>query len=503
MLNDNKILEPAVVLDVEDPMMLNRIRARVLTLDYEAIIKSIDPVFDESKDKWGERDPFVFTPLLPFYIYCTPKKDELVQVLFANKDYKFDNQYYIQSNMSSPMVSGFDYYVQGTKYTGTGKRYKEGISIKNIDGTHREPSKTYGVFPEPGDNAVMGRGNSDIVIKENEILIRSGKIKGGLSKNKLPVSNTQRGFIQLSKFDSEIVKNQKEKFYEVTETILKTKYLIEWHVTNPENNQNVFNGSVYLYKLKPSDKIDTDKISVNSDLEDLKSITAKVEFTNLSLDDTIVFINGFISDCNSKTKTSNGQVLFENEDKFPMFFRPSPLNYSIITSNQSNFIIAKNNLIKIYDKVKLFDSVKNGGFGLIFNKNLLGNQFDIKEKTIEPRTFTTINRTYATIGSDKVYLLSHLSSIPRKGKINFDGTIYGINAETFSNEIEPKTSSMVRGEELLELLNLMIRFMVSHTHAYPGLPPVPVTEDGSTSASILEEFANAVNKILNQNIRIN
>jgi len=62
---------------------------------------------------------------------------------------------------------------------------------------------------------------------------------------------------------------------------------------------------------------------------------------------------------------------------------------------------------------------------------------------------------------------------------------------------------MVRGEELLELINLIVRFLVTHTHAYPGLAPVPTTEDGSTTQSINTEMQNAVNKILNKNIRLN
>jgi hypothetical protein len=62
---------------------------------------------------------------------------------------------------------------------------------------------------------------------------------------------------------------------------------------------------------------------------------------------------------------------------------------------------------------------------------------------------------------------------------------------------------MVRGEQLMELIDLIVRFLVTHTHAYPGLPPVPVTQDGSSVPKILEELQNATNKILNSNIRLN
>jgi hypothetical protein len=58
-------------------------------------------------------------------------------------------------------------------------------------------------------------------------------------------------------------------------------------------------------------------------------------------------------------------------------------------------------------------------------------------------------------------------------------------------------------EELLELINLIVRYLVTHTHAYPGLPPVPVTQDGTTVDNILTELQQAVKKILNQNIRLN
>jgi hypothetical protein len=83
-----------------------------------------------------------------------------------------------------------------------------------------------------------------------------------------------------------------------------------------------------------------------------------------------------------------------------------------------------------------------------------------------------------------------------------DGTLYGIDVEKQS-ELKEQTASMVRGEQLMELIDLIVRFLVTHTHAYPGLPPVPVTQDGSSVPKILEELQNATNKILNSNIRLN
>ena len=50
---------------------------------------------------------------------------------------------------------------------------------------------------------------------------------------------------------------------------------------------------------------------------------------------------------------------------------------------------------------------------------------------------------------------------------------------------------------------MIVRFLTTHTHAYPGLPPVPVTQDGSNIPDMLTELQNAYTKILNNNIRLN
>jgi hypothetical protein len=71
------------------------------------------------------------------------------------------------------------------------------------------------------------------------------------------------------------------------------------------------------------------------------------------------------------------------------------------------------------------------------------------------------------------------------------------------DEILNSTSSSVRGEELLQLLSLIVKFLVGHSHAYHGLPPVPIASNGSNVPDILKEIQLGYQKILNSNIRIN
>lgn len=599
---DNTIFYQCRVLNNNDPMMLGRIRGIRLIDNYDDILKSIsDPPWNEEKDIWTSRDPFVFNTLLPYFVYAIPKENELVQVIYVNKDFRYQNQYYVQNTFSTPTATFQEFYYGGNKFTGMGMQIKNPKPLKNQDGTFTDQSIHKGVFPQPGDNAILGRGSADLIVKQDEVLLRAGKFKGNqLQPNVIPVANQQRGFLQLSRFDTSITNLQPKVYFELEEVAVLTKYLIEWVVTNPENTQDKFSGNVYLYQLQPDQSINSKNISVNSEIpENLKRIVAVESFSLLTKAEVIKFINDFIQTCNETNVTKNGLRLFEDNqasEKFPIFYRPNGLMYSKLNpsappvptynekyssvgnkfcivgscnidirvidrstgsivaasggngpesetdqtyksvvndvtsklaelqiegvimptvsqldgstieppteTNSSESAIVSANVSDIYKGIKLNPAL-TGGYGLIYAKDKVGIPRNPVKKVIQQKKYTYQESSYGALGSDTLFLLSHNSQIPNKGKINFDDTLYGISVEKFTNELLPKTSSMVRGEELLELINLIVRFLVTHTHAYPGLAPVPVTEDGSNSQSIITEMQNAVNKILNKNIRLN
>lgn len=596
-----QVLFQCQVLNIDDPLMLGRIRARRLIDNYDDILKSIsDPPWNEEKDIWTLRDPFVSSPLLPYYVYSTPKVDEMVLVMYANQGTDFINRYYVQSTFYSPTATGFQYYQGGNKFMGTGIQIADPKPLKNQDGTFT--SQTHkGVFPEPGDNSLLGRGSADVIVKEDEVLIRAGKFVGqNLEPNVLPVGNYKRGFLQLSQFSTEKITTSPSTITKFVVKTVSVNYLIEYAITNPENMQDKFTGSIYLYQLKPNLSTNSENLTVDSEIaENLKTLVYIENFTNLSKSETIKFINAFIKTCNDKNVSSTGTQLFNGSSKFPIFYRPTQLNYqsmigepkvqpvntnfkvtgNIVLSNPGlsgvnpqyvctmNVVLISNNdtiitvsgvglteldaykdaLVQLQNEIQsynlgyvlipTFDELKNGvvlipqpatydsgviqknlsdiykgvklnpplkgGYGLIYAKGLVGNPTDAITKSVENSTVIYNQATYGALGSDKLFLLSHRSSIPGKGKINFADTLYGIPQEKFNDEIIPKTSSMVRGEELIELLNLMVRFLVGHVHPYPGLGPIPVTQDGAKVADIVAELQQAYTKILNSDIRLN
>jgi hypothetical protein len=383
--------------------------------------------------------------------------------------------------------------------------------LKNQDGSLTDRGIHEGVFPQPGDNALLGRGSSDLIVKQDEVLLRAGKFKGQyLKPNEIPVGNPQRSFLQLTKFQSTKQTLEPKIYYELTENVLLTKYLIEWVVTNPENTQGKFSGAVYLYQLKPDSSTNSKNLTVTSDIsENLKKLVATENFSLLNSNDVIKFINNFIKTCNNTNVTVSGVKLFPDNNestKFPMFYRPNILMYSKLDPSTNLGNSATNDEIKniseIYRGIKLNAALK-GGYGLIYSKGKVGVPKTPVKKVVPQSKYVNAESTYGALGGDMLFLLSHNSQIPGREKINFDNTLYGISAEKFADNIIPNTSSSVRGEQLLELIEMIVRFLVTHTHAYPGLPPVPKTQDGSSTDKILTELNNAVTKILNGNIRLN
>lgn len=589
------------VLSVDDPLMLGRIRARRLIDNYQDELQNSisDPPWNEQTDQWTERDPFVFLPLLPYYVYQTPKVDEMVLSMYLTPDVKYSNKFYIQSTFYSPTSTNFQFYQGGNKFLGTGLQIQTPRPLKNSDGTYTNQQRHKGVFPEPGDNSILGRGSADLIVKQDEVLVRAGKFQGDtLKPNVIPVANTERAFLQLSRFDTfkRVLPNRTLKY--ITELSVSVKYLIEYKIINPENQFDIFSGYVFLFQLKPSVETSSFNLTVGSVIpEDKKILVATESFTNLSSEGVVEFINNFISDCNEKNISDDGTQLFTTNDKYPIFYRPNTEDYNLMTNTQTNFPkanpnvqcignvtvqggecflelklfvtetsediyvaqqqglcsnsgfmyvdlvstimnvldelnlgyvpiptfqemednilpatpeyssvtmpIIQENLSFVFNKIRLNTSAAVNGYGLIWKKDTVGTPTKLESKEIPQTETVKTYSTYGAIGSDYIYLLSHQSAIPGKAKINFDDTLYGISQEKFFNDITPNTSSTVRGEELLEILQVIYEFLVSHTHPFPGLAPNDKGLSGVTKERLKSLVNNAGSTILNKYIRVN
>jgi hypothetical protein len=534
--NKHQILFPGIVVDDKDPAMLGRVRARPITKDIESMISGIDADKIENGDlkeqyKWTTIDPLVFIPLLPFFISQVPRVTEYIHIVYMNKQYQNKNQFYIQGPFSSPMLSSGEVFNSAEKYLAAGDLIKEIPGVRNPDGSFKV-DWSEGVFPMPGDNAILGRRFSDIIFKsrqgetglEDSVLIRAGKTRS-LVAGELPRANNDRSFLQLSYFGQEKVTGSVRKQSRFEEVVKLVKKMIIWDIQNLENGQNSFNGSVGLYNVLPSPKVNTKNFQADTILNlsigtDYSGPLEEIKFTSKTFEEVSNLINKFIEGIFIGNMTnipdypvkSNSNL--SPEQTFPFVVTPSKLTYqtgvkfspSQVTDDINELV----NYTKFYSKIKLNQGLVNSGWFLVWeNKNgtpVIGPQADVKIEEVTETSFVDSDISYAVLGGQNIYLLSQMSEGP-KGKVDLYNTIYGISQEKFigdNSSIRNRTYATVRGDELMILLRKIFSYVTGHVHAISTLPPIPVAAgNGQTSAEIDAILANSENTVLNQQIRIN
>jgi len=506
-------------LSSDDPLMLGRIRVEPETLNQTALEKA-NPNFNENSTDpnkngpWSDLDPYIYLPLLPYFVNQVPKKGEKVMLFYYNTNSKTDrNRFYIISTFSSPTTIKFEdgSSSQTRLNSGYGNSTKRLPPIKNQDGTFKN-DKNRGVFPEPVDISINGRDSADIVVKESELLLRAGKHKN-FSTGQLPDEEPKRAFLQLSKYNTDTFFGDVKSRTRLIQNKKPIKYLVEYDVLNPENQFSAFTGVLYIYQLrteKLAAKTLTGNFNVTTELNTTGStdgvqLIKMINFPlGLNLQDLSLLINQSLKSIITNPALSLSSPILQKNEQYPFYYRPTKKVYNLATNPDNSQLIASSNMVKLMSLVNISTTDIKSGYGLVLDSKLSPNiPFERQKSTYVSSSAQISDNTAALLGATRLYFLSNETEIPGKSKINFDGSIYGIEKEQIDNEIEPNTSSMVRGEELLELLQLIVKFCITHVHPYPGLPPTPTTVDGTTVDDLLSNMLNAYQKVLNSNIRLN
>lgn len=512
----NKLIYPGVVISNNDIMGLNRIRVKPETQYFRDYISSVPKEYlkDDGSDLeekywWGSQDPFIALPLLPFFINQTPKVDEYVNLIYSNKDYKTENVYYIQGMFSSPMTTGFENHSGSQTLTAKSPRNKPTLALKKPDGSFYQ-DKSAGIFPEPNDVGILGRGTSDLIVRENSVVLRAGKTTN-LNRNEYPLENPNRAFSELSFF-----KTTRVPLPPITEPVFKTQNLfvstlVEWEILNPENQFDLFNIQISLYNLseQKSSQFGSSGFSVTTEvLPTDRSLVFQTTYNQKSSGETVSLINGFITGVNNGELNMPGYTITPIgvpplKPQFPFYFRPSPNTWKWISEQTQTTIPEYINVSGIFNQIKLFQSSTYVGCGLVSSKDRVGPVREFSIVSFDRFIEEPVDVTYNLQGADKLVLLSHQTAISNRGKIDLSNTMTGISQEFLVNEVIPKTDAMVRGDELMSFLGLIVNYLLNHYHSFPGQPPRPTSTDGTTAELILQEYRNHPNTILNQNIRIN
>jgi len=455
---NNQNIVFGTVIDNKDPENAGRIR--VLLDNFKYKVENFIPWQKGNTTENTVTDPYICNPFLPKLINVVPKVGELVKVIFYNPDYPELDKEYVGPVISQFNNVEYENATQGRVFTQSQKTNL----LPNL--ANFEYSK--GLLPDINNITILGRKSTDLTVKPNDVLIRSGRVN--LKDNK--------------KF------NKKGSLFQISSNPVKldrktTPVTLNKKIPEPINNVVIYNlnsdnsGYVDVYKLTTPKNTDT--INLNTNLTNLIS-TPAITYTFSANTQTIgiSYINQFL------TFLDNKQVKNQNTDT------------GIITINQPvngvPYLLKPLTNDPKYVDVKVFN-VTTQGYRTI--KPLETQLVDSVQETLN----TNIDyQNYMVALSDMLYLLSNETAIPEKGFINFDGINNGFTTDKITREVNDKTEPMVRGDQLVKALVIIINAFLNHVHSGFGFMSVNQTDEIQELAKLRAELNSL---ILNHKIRIN
>jgi len=552
MTNSNiNIINFGVCVDNRDPALSGRIRAvfdkdrgakEAGDYDIEYLTSLLNPSTGNpdfikkyktiEQLKWSEDDPHICAPFLPPFINVIPKPKENAKLIVYNPDNTTQNKEYIGPTISSPTKYEYEQYAGGRADTSKGKRVKK---RKNIT----DSSVSRNTFAYPNNVSIDGRSNADIVFGNGEILMRAGKFIPNEKTPEFPVYNPQQSALQITNFPTNFTLEEKEKKIPKEEEG-DIKYVVEYEIFNLNPPGDYFDGNVILYQVETDPKTlkdvpTTTTMGLSTPVETIATQKSRVtlEFSNQTLSGVTYLINDFLEqvDCRGTkrltdppfdafygngTYSKKGEYVNnlgslasndnENLNLWPFYFRPS---ISFQNAMRGATAIEEKNGALITNKISLVGVGKK--FGLSMSRNEKKPKIKTIAKKIDAlKVDATKRQGIINAISNKIILYSHDSTITDKetsnpfivnSNVGESGDNMGIDQTTQIKLIEKETEPLVRGDQLVKILQLMAKYMFEHEHKSPGDAPMEETKEGPTKTKVDDEI-NAQN-FLNQNIRIN
>ena len=158
------------VVSIDDPNQGGRIRVRIPDLDNKTPIDQLP----------------LALPMLPKFFWIIPQLGEVVRIFIEDTRYPQRGRHWMGSIISQPHKVGYDPYFSALSTT----------NVSNIN-PEQNPSSipdANGIYPDQKDVAILGRNNTDMVLKDKQIQIRVGKHK---IDNVLSLNKENPAFIQM------------------------------------------------------------------------------------------------------------------------------------------------------------------------------------------------------------------------------------------------------------------------------------------------------------------
>lgn len=491
-----KIIEIGKCIDNKDPRGFGRIRATNID-ELDSTRANSVPTWKQ----WSADDPFVYSPFLPNHINIIPKKDQAIKIIRYDNDKDLQNQEYVAGPFTTP--HDYDGQRQDIQITETtfGQRSKKTPDIKAFgensktfsDGFLR--SESVGSIPKVEDIAISGNYGSDIILTEHGIQLRAGKLidkftakeKQKEDLSKYPMYSKKHSKISLKKFP-ETVELAYKDFIDNVVTRADIKHLFEYQLNNLTNPTEL---TLQLYSIKQSfgEKYKTDVFGIDTELETNTSSLIYNQTITLQSDnktqEAYILIRDFISKLD-REKLNIIDASLPDSYAHPFYFRPKSSLRQL--SNSMNFL----------EKVSYYDRTANGLVFSISSLNVPVNETKVKLPYLKKVSDT--DQTFAAITADNILYLSQTNPGVDGKQIDFSSLDkYEYTQEDYLKRIIPNTFATVRGEKLIEILELITVILLNHKHGILTEPKY----FKSAIDSLKRLIERAKQDMLNNSIRIN
>lgn len=449
------------VIDADDPNGGQRIR---VILDNDKFKKT-------NFEPWSKEDPYVVNPFLPRLLNIVPKKGDTVKVMIYNpystnsyKDYigpvisQIQNKSLIENNLTSRAF-----------YNDTSANLKTNVS---------DIESAKGIYPASDYLGILNRSNNDILLGPDRILLR-----GGLYTNNPIQYNNRSSLFQLSHFINNSSLSE-TKIVQQTKNVVNVKLLVVYNIF--ENTNGSITLMVYGIDINTNSDVNVFNIELNPNSQNLFLFTKITKDRN----EAKSILNNLLSDIkNGQIETfylndDNQFIVSDNFDQTKrnsiFFLRPS--------------LDIKDREIDFISGVKI-ENVK--GYGLYSEINLLRSD---TVTNLRPKSNNS-DFGLSVLKTDLIYLISNKEQIPNKAKIvQNNDSAFGYTKELADEELFKKTEGIVRGEQLVKVINLLIDAFLEHVHSGFGFQEI----NKSNKVDELIKIKSTIKSlIVNDSIRIN
>ncbi len=495
-----KIIDIGICIDNKDPRGFGRIRARN-SEELDSTRANAVPY----KDQWSKDDPFVYSPFLPNHINVIPQEQQAVKIVRYDDSKGLQNQEYIAGPFTTPHNFNYQNELSQLTETSLGQRGEKTPAIKSFTGDKKIYDDGYlrpesvGSLPKIEDVSLNGNYGSDVILTEHGIQLRAGILihKNNATKKQkedlelYPMYSQKHAKLSLKKFPS-TKKLDKQIIEETTIPSIDIKHVFEYDVDSLTAPTTI-TYSIYRIERNEGDKYKSDVFNINTELNNETSKLIHTETVSLSsgtndakLQEAYIQIRDFISKLDTD-KLIDVVPGLNDEYAHPFYFRPK------------NTLRAKPNSNSFLQNIVHLD--KTNGFGFLYSQNSPDVQ-PVTKKVERPylKKISDVDQSFAALTADEILYLS-TSSLPADGKqIDFRALDkYEYSEEDYIMRIMPNTFSSVRGEKLIEILELITLILLNHVHGIVTPPKY--------SQSVIDELRKLISRakldMVNSKIRIN